>query len=209
VNRGPVGPMGFSLGIYRRTVVNQPPQYSGVFRAETRQDKVTVEWDPNQESDFEKYEVYISESSTNRGKRVDTITTQTLTKYTIERLDPDHTYYVSVVVYDTEGLWTQSVPYKVKTKPLPVLSRPEVIIILAVIVVLVITVVVVNRILTWQRAKEAERPGGTTAAPGAGGEAVPAPEVEAPRPAAREVVEDEGLRDRKESIDYMKKMMGD
>ncbi len=209
VNRGPVGPMGFSLGVYRRTVVNQPPQYSDILRTSTTEKKITLEWEPNQESDFEKYEVYISESSTNRGKRVDTITTQTLAKYTIERLDPDHTYYVTVVVYDTEGLWTQSAPEKVKTKELPLLSRPEVIITLVTIMALVITVVVVNQAIKWQRAKEAEKPGGAMAAPGAEGEPVPAPEVEAPPPAAREVVEDEGLRDRKESIDYMKKMMGD
>ncbi len=215
VNRGPLGPMGFSLGVYRRSVVNQPPMYPAILRASTTKDRVTIEWAPNQEADFEKYEVYISESQSDNGRKVDTITTQTLGRYTIERLDSEHTYYVTVVVYDTEGLSTESMPFKVRTKAPAWLDRPEVVIAIAAILALVVTVVVVNYAIKWQRRKEAEAPAGTARAPEVG----EAPPVEVPaagtRPSAADAprpatsAEDATTRDRREALDYMKKMMGD
>ena len=215
VNRGPIGPMGFSLGVYRRSVVNQPPMYPAILKASTTKDRVSIEWAPNQEADFEKYEIYISESQTNRGNRVDTITTQTLARYTIERLDAEHTYYVTVVVYDTEGLWTQTAPYKVKTKAPAWLDRPEVTISIAVIAALVVTVLIVNYVITRQRRREAEEGAGTALPPEVGEappleapRAGPGPAAAAPRPAAP-VAEDATTRERRDALDYMKKMMGD
>jgi len=216
VNRGPLGPMGFSLGVYRRSVVNQPPMYPAILRASTTKDRITIEWAPNQDADFERYEVFISESQSDRGRSVDTITTQTLGRYTIERLDSEQTYYVTIVVYDTEGLWTQSVPYKVKTKAPAWLARPEVLIAIIAIVALVVTVVAVDWAIKWQRRREAEEPAGTAGAPSPG-EAPPveapgaatAPSVAAAAPKVPAAPEDATTRERREALEYMKKMMGD
>jgi hypothetical protein len=212
VNRGPLGPMGFELGIYRRSVVNEAPQYPVILKVESSEREIKIEWAPNQEADFEKYEIYLSESASDPGNRIDTITTQSLAKYTIERLDPDHTYYVSIVVYDTEGLYTPSVPKKVSTKELPIWAEPIVLIIIAVVIAAVVAIILIDRGIRWQKAKAAaapamapgaEAPGAEVETEGLEVEAAPAREA---RP-ARAV--DEGTQERAEAIDFMKEMMGD
>jgi hypothetical protein len=216
VNHGPLGPLGFTLGVYRRTVLNQPPAYPAILKASTTKNKITVEWAPNQEPDFQKYEVYLSSTPGDRGKRIDTITTQTLGKYTFERLDPDQTYYVTVVTYDTEGLYTQSNAFKVKTKPLPWFAQPEVIIIIVAIIATVLTLFIIDRAIRWQRAKEVETPAMAASAEVAGADTVmPAPAPTAASAAAEAAKarppagEDDATRMRREAIDYMKRMQGD
>jgi hypothetical protein len=216
VNRGPLGPLGFSLGVYRRTVINQPPSYPAILKYSTTKDKITIEWAPNQETDFQKYEVYLSSTPGDRGKRIDTITTQTLGRYTFERLDSDQTYYVTVVTYDTEGLYTQSNAYKVKTKPLPWYAQPEVVIIIVAIIATVLTLFIIDRAIRWQRAKEVESPAMAASAEVAGADTVmPAPAPTAASAAAEAAKarppagEDEATRMRREAIDYMKRMQGD
>ena len=216
VNRGPLGPLGFSLGVYKRTVINQPPSYPAILKASTTKDRITVEWAPNQETDFQKYEVYLSTTSGDRGNRIDTITAQTLGKYTFEGLDADQTYYLTVVTYDTEGLYTQSNQYKVKTKPLSFIEKPEVIIIIVAIFATLVTLFIIDRAIRWQRAREVGAPVTAAAAEGAGADTVmPAPPPTAASAAAEAAKarpppdEDAATRQRREAIDYMKRMQGD
>lgn len=62
---------------------------------------VTLEWDPNQESDIAGYRLYYGTSS---GNYSNTIEVGNETTALVEQLDPAGTYYFAVTAYNTEGL---------------------------------------------------------------------------------------------------------
>jgi hypothetical protein len=214
VNRGPLGPMGFSMGIYTRSVVNQPPMYPAILKASTSTDKITITWAPNAESDFKKYEIYLSNEQGNLGDRVDTLTAQSLERYTIERLDPGHKYYITLVVHDEEGLSTSSNPYPVKTDDLPIYAEPWLWVIVLTIVIAFAAIVGIDWFIKRQKAKGASASeAGAAAAIATPGEEVDL-EVEgieesAPERRGRGAPDDETTRDRREAVDFMRQMMGD
>ncbi|UCC93195.1 MAG: fibronectin type III domain-containing protein [Thermoplasmata archaeon] len=124
VNKGPLGPLGFSMGVYTRSVVDQPPMYPAILKATSTTDSITVEWAPNQEANFDRYEVWLSTVSNDKGDKVDVITTQSLAKYTITGLDANHKYYVTIETWNDADLSTASNPYAISTQELGVLSNP-------------------------------------------------------------------------------------
>jgi hypothetical protein len=212
VNRGPVGPMGFTLGAFRRSVVNYPPMYPAILKATSTSDSITIHWAPNQESDFKKYEIYLSNNDINQGDRIDTISSQTAGKYTITRLDPGHEYWVTVVVYDTEGLSAGSNPYGISTEKLPLYAEPMLWVIILTIVIAAVAIIGIDRFIKRQKAVgvAASEAGAAVAAEMPGGE-VEGVEEEEIRPSRRERrgPEDEATRDRRDAIDFMRTMMGD
>ncbi len=212
VNKGPLGPMGFSMGVYRRSVVNMPPSYPAIQKASSTTDSITIEWAQNQEADFDRYEVYISTESNDMGDRVDTIIKQTLTRYTYTGLDPGHKYYCSIVTYDTEDLYTTSNPYTVKTKDLPIYAQLTFWVVVLAIVAAVVFIVGFDWFIRRQKAATAEGSEAGAAAVAAGGTAADAgvevETIEAEGPAARPKPPGEG-GERQEAVDFMKRMMGD
>jgi hypothetical protein len=116
VNRGPLGPMGFSMGVFRRSIIDQPPMYPAILKATSSTDSITVQWAPNQEVNFDRYEVWLSTVSNDKGDKVDVITAQSLAQYTITGLDANHKYYVTIETWNTADLSTASNPEAISTK---------------------------------------------------------------------------------------------
>ncbi len=213
VNRGPIGPMGFSLGVYRRTVVNFPPMYPAILKAKSTTDSITVNWAPNQETDFKKYEIYLSTSQDSRGDRIDTISDQSASSAIISRLDPGHKYWVTVVVYDDEGLSTASDPFPVSTKELPLYAEPMLWVIILTIVIAVVAIVAIDRFIKRQKAEgvAASERGAAAATPTDEGELEVEGIEEEVRPSRRRAAgrEDEATLERRDAVDFMRTMMGD
>jgi fibronectin type 3 domain-containing protein len=62
--------------------------------------QVTLEWDPNTESDLAGYKIYYGDSS---GDYLGVIDVGNATTYTVANLIPGYTYYFAVTAYDTSG----------------------------------------------------------------------------------------------------------
>lgn len=213
VNKGSLGPVGFSLGVYRQSAINLPPLYPAILKTSSTTDSVTIEWAPDQGSDFDKYEVYISTESNDMGDKVDTITNQALSKYTYTGLDPGTKYYCTVVTYDNEGLYTASNPYTVKTKELPIYAQLTFWVIVLAIVAAVVFIVGFDWFIRRQKADRAatsEKGASTLSGTSAGTDIdVETIEAGASTPAARGRPVDAATADKQEAVDFMKEMMGD
>ena len=207
VNKGPLGPLGFSMGVYTRAVVDQPPRYPAILRTTSSTDSITVEWVPNTEANFDRYEVWLSTASNSKGDKVDVITTQSLAKYTIQGLDANHKYYVTIETFNTADKSTASNPYAVSTKDLPIYETPIFWMVILTIVVAVLFIVGFNWFIRKQKASTAAASeSGATAAvtgvPDEGGIEIEAIEAETTvQPAAK------GGAD--ESVMFMRQMQGD
>jgi len=210
VNKGALGPLGFSLGLYRRSVVDQPPMYPAVLKVERSSDSLTVHWAPNQEANFDRYEIWLSDSFESKGKKVDVITTQSLGKYTITNLDPGHKYWVIVETYNTAGLSTESNPWATSTKEQEWLERPIFWVVVAVIAIPIIFIVATNTIIKRQRSSRAvaSEASAEVAAGAPADEGVEVETIEAERPRPRPPAAGE-VDDRQEAIDFAREMMGD
>lgn len=215
VNRGSLGPMGFSMGVYRRSIADLPPMYPSILSATSTTDSITVEWALNQESNFDRYEVWLSTVSNDPGNKVDTITTQTLSKYTITGLDPGHKYYITIVTHNDAGLDTASDPYAVSTKDLPLYQEPIFWVLVLTIVVAIVAIVGIDWFIRKQKAATAATSeAGAEAAvgggpPGAGVEVEGMEEDTTIRKEAPRAPADEASGDRTEAVDFMRQMMGD
>jgi len=101
---------------YAKSIINQPPEpitfTSSPFVAEFA---AKVFWDPNRESDFKQYKVYISNESADFdpdedewpvGNRYNISTYQGMNQEYFTGLTPDRDYWVKVAVEDTGGLIT-------------------------------------------------------------------------------------------------------
>ena len=69
---------------------------------------VKLSWSQSEIDDFDKYEIYVSESSGSLGTRVETVSHKTTTATTIENLDSDTMYYFTVRVVNTVGVHEDS-----------------------------------------------------------------------------------------------------
>jgi hypothetical protein len=208
VNRGSLGPMGFSMGVYRRAVVDLPPMYPAILSASSTSDSITVRWAANQEVNFDRYEVWMSTDSESKGDKIDVITDQTLTKYTITGLDEGQKYYVTIVTHNDAGLSTPSNPYSVSTKELPIYQQPVFWIIIIVIVVAIVFIVGFDWFVRKQKAETAavSESGALAAVGGPGDDSIEVETIEEERPSARPAGE---VGERAESVDFMRRMMGD
>jgi hypothetical protein len=209
VNKGPLGPLGFSMGVYTRAVVDQPPEYPAILRASSTEDSITVEWAPNTQPNFDRYEVWLSTASNDKGDKVDVITNQGLSKYTITGLDSGHKYYVTIETWNTADLSQASNPEAITTKELPIYRTPLFLMAVISIVVAVLFIVVFDRFIRKQRASSAaaSEEGATVATAGpeeAGLEIEAIEEEEAPRP-ARPSRGAEG----DDAVQFMRQMQGD
>ena len=210
VNKGPLGPLGFSLGVYRRSVVDAPPQYPAILRASSTDDSITVEWAPNQEANFDHYEVWLSSVSNDRGDKVDVITAQAASTYTITGLDAGHKYYVTIETFNTADLSTASNPYSVSTEELPIYETPLFWMVILSIAVAVLFILGFNWFIRKQRATTAAaaEEGATAAVSGEpdelGMEVEAIEEDTAERPARPG--EGEGSDD---AVRFMRQMQGD
>lgn len=97
---------------------NQPPTAvilsnpSGI-----TQNSMKLTWTQNTEADFARYEIYKSTSSGNLGTKTYIITDGTTTSYVVTGLSADTTYYFTVRVMDTGGLYTDSNQVSGKATP--------------------------------------------------------------------------------------------
>jgi hypothetical protein len=81
------------------------------------QTSVKLSWTQNADSDFKNYTIWQSNSQGSLGSVIFTSTDQSLTSYTVPQLTADTTYYFTVRVYDTSGLYADSNQVGVKTLP--------------------------------------------------------------------------------------------
>jgi hypothetical protein len=210
VNQGPLGPLGFSLGVYLRSIIDQPPMYPAILKKSASTDSITLEWAPNQEANFDRYEIWLSTVSNDKGDKVDVITTQSLSKHTITGLDSNHKYYVTIETWNTADLSTASNPEAISTDKEDLWRTQEFIMVLVVIGVAALFIVGFNWLIRKQKAATADASGrGATAAVtgGAdeGGIEIEAIEEEtAPRPSRPTA---EGTSD--DAVTFMRQMQGD
>jgi hypothetical protein len=71
-------------------------------------DSLTLIWTRNTDPDFANYTIYQSTASGVPGNAIKVITTNTTTSWTVTGLSPSTTYYFTVRVYDTSGLYNDS-----------------------------------------------------------------------------------------------------
>jgi hypothetical protein len=178
-NQGPLGPMGFSMGVYRRSIIDQPPMYPVILDVKPSEDSLTVKWIPNQEVNFDRYEIWLSSVSNSKGDKVDVITTQSLGKHTISGLDANHQYYVTIETWNTAGLSTASNPWAVSTDEVSPLKNPLVLVVIATIVVVIFLMVTFNSLVKKQKATTASESMAGTTSPVTGGSEEGAIEIEA------------------------------
>lgn len=210
VNKGALGPLGFSMGVYRRSVADQPPLYPAILKVVPSKDSLTVHWAPNQEANFDHYEIWLSDSFESKGKKVDVIADQSLSKYTITNLDPGHKYWIIVETYNTAGQSTESNPWEASTATEEVWEKPIFWIVVGVILIPIVFIVVTNTLIKKQRSARAVA-SETSADVAVGpteeaGVEVETIEAERPRPRPPTAVERD---ERQEAIDFAKEMMGD
>jgi len=211
VNKGPLGPLGFTMGVYKRSVVDQPPMYPAILRSSRSTDSITVEWAPNQESNFDRYEVWLSTASNSKGDKIDVITIQTKSDYTIEGLDSGQKYYVTIETFNTAGLSTPSNPYPISTKTPEFYEQPLFWMVIITMVVAILFIVGFNWLIRKQKAASAaSSESGATAAvtggPDEGGIEIEAIEEESPTARSAKAGKGDAADD---SVTFMRQMQGD
>jgi len=78
-------------------------------------DSVELTWSESNEADFRNYVVYMSGSEGVLGNVLEEVVERSETSHTVDELEPDTTYYFSVRVYDTGGLYADSTQLEVGT----------------------------------------------------------------------------------------------
>ena len=210
VNKGPLGPMGFSMGVFRRSIVDQPPMYPAILRTPSTSDSITVEWAPNQEANFDRYEVWLSTESNSKGNKIDVITKQSMATYTITGLDDDTKYYITIETWNTADLSTASNPQAVRTKALEFYQTDWFLMIIITIILAAVDVMGFNWLIRKQRASTAaaSESGATIAIGGDVDDAgIEIEAIEEERPTARPDADGEG--DKQESVGFIRRMLGD
>ena len=74
-------------------------------------------WTESTENDFKNYTVFKSDVKGSIGSPIYTATNIAETSYTVKGLDADTTYYFTIRIYDTGGLYADSNQISIKTKP--------------------------------------------------------------------------------------------
>jgi hypothetical protein len=153
--------------------------YPVILDVKPSEDSLTVKWIPNQEVNFDRYEIWLSSVSNSKGDKVDVITTQSLGKHTISGLDANHQYYVTIETWNTAGLSTASNPWAVSTDEVSPLKNPLVLVVIATIVVVIFLMVTFNSLVKKQKATTASESMAGTTSPVTGGSEEGAIEIEA------------------------------
>lgn len=78
-------------------------------------DTVTLTWTESPDPDFEVYEIYVSEEEGSLGTKIHEVTDRSTTSFDFEGLEPDSTYYFTVIVRDSMSLKMPSNPVAVET----------------------------------------------------------------------------------------------
>ncbi|RLI35888.1 hypothetical protein DRO55_04675 [Candidatus Bathyarchaeota archaeon] len=110
---------------------------------EITKSSVVLTWTANQDPDFDRYEIYRSNSPDELGTLVTTITDNSATTYTVTNLAPGTTYYFTVRVVNTAGLYTDSNTITVTTEEAPPFYTETWFMAVVAVVVIVIIVAVV------------------------------------------------------------------
>jgi hypothetical protein len=79
------------------------------------QNSMKLVWTQNTEADFARYEIYQSTTSGTLGTKIYTMTDRSITSHTVTELSADTTYYFTVRVVDTAGLFADSVQVNGRT----------------------------------------------------------------------------------------------
>jgi hypothetical protein len=78
-------------------------------------DTVTLTWTESPDPDFEVYEIYMSEEEGSLGTKIHEVTDRSKTTFYVEGLEPDSTYFFTVIVRDSMSLKMPSNPVAVET----------------------------------------------------------------------------------------------
>jgi len=111
--------------------------------ADITYNSIVLTWTENQDPDFEKYEIYMSTTEGELGTLVTTITDSSTTTYTVTDLTPGTTYYFTVRVVNTAGLYADSNTVSATTKELPMHMQPWFMAAVAIGIIAIIVVVIV------------------------------------------------------------------
>jgi hypothetical protein len=91
-------------------LINIPPTAATLNKpSNITQNSMKLVWTQNTEADFAGYEIYQSTTSGTVGTKIYTIADRLITSYTVTELSADTTYYFTVRVVDTAGLFADSV----------------------------------------------------------------------------------------------------
>jgi hypothetical protein len=138
-------PIVISVNLYPTPVVLNPP-------TEITENSMKLSWTENTDADFKNYTIYQSNTAGNLGTPIYAITTKSATSYTVTGLTANTTYYFTIRVYDTGGLYADSNQVSAKTletqQPQPPAQfpwTPITIGVIAIALIIVISVVIIQK----------------------------------------------------------------
>jgi hypothetical protein len=144
-------PMVISVNLYPKPVVLNPP-------TEITENSMKLSWTESIDTDFKNYTIYQSNTAGNLGTPIYTITTKSATSYTVTGLTANTTYYFTIRVYDTGGLYADSNQVSAKTletqQPQPPAQFPWALITIGVVATALIMVISVAMIQKRKRTKK-------------------------------------------------------
>jgi hypothetical protein len=92
-----------NVGMNRTTLYinNNPPNpITQLSTSQITQNQATLSWSTNQDEDFKAYQIYLSQSPQTTGANIQNIYNYTTTSTTINNLNSQTTYYLTIIVQD-------------------------------------------------------------------------------------------------------------
>jgi len=128
---------------------NRPPEPVTVTISNVTATSLILSWSESTAAYFDSYEIFQSTTEGQLGSSIAKIPYPSLTNLTIHDLQPGVTYYFTVRVWNTEGLYSDSEQVSTKTQilPTPFYMEPWFISVLVVVIVILVGVIV------WMRKK--------------------------------------------------------
>lgn len=87
---------------------NYPPTVSSLTAAKVSRTAVVLTWSQNYDLDFDRYELYRSQSDSLSATIIKSINVNTITNFDDTSVSPGSTYYYRLIVFDISGLSTKS-----------------------------------------------------------------------------------------------------
>jgi len=124
---------------------NRPPDPVTATVTDVAETSLTLSWEPSEHSYFQEYQIYQSESLGVLGAKIGTIGDRSTTSLEVSDLEPGKTYYFTVRVVNSEGLFSDSEQVASETKAIviPFWQEPWFLATVAVSIIAIIVIAVI------------------------------------------------------------------